>query len=72
MESTRQSYSRTGSESTGRISMADAQMVYQLDQIGGAKAEIVRFTINLPLPDAKGMLFGPWLDLVRQTVQVYE
>lgn len=52
--------------------MADAQMVYQLDQTGGAKAEIVRFTINLPLPDAKGMRFGPWLDLVKQTVQVYE
>lgn len=52
--------------------MDDAMMVYQLDQIGGAKAEIVRFTINQPLPNASGLEFGPWLDLVKQTVQVYE
>lgn len=58
--------------STMRISIDDAQAVYQADQIGGARAEIVRFTVGEDLPSAKGMEYGNWIDLVKQKVQVYE
>ena len=68
----KQIYSMGPRTSTTRISTDDAQAVYQADQIGGARAEIIRFTVGEDLPSAKGMDYGNWLALVKQKVQVYE